>query len=55
MPIILNQRYRNLLTGRIVTLLDIRDDTGLLHDGRRITTVDLWNFRTFFDLAKEMK
>lgn len=55
MPIILNQRYRNLCTGRIVTLLDVHDDIGLLHDGRRITTVDLWNFRTFFDLAKGTK
>ena len=53
MKLILHQRYRDLLTGRVVTLLDIRGETALVREAAAIRRVPLWGIRTFFRLEPD--
>jgi len=48
MKLILHQRYRDLLTGRIVTLLDIAGDAAIVQEERALRRIPLWGLRTFY-------
>ena len=50
MKLILHQRYRDLLTGRVVTLLDIRGEIAIVREESAIRRVPLWGLRTFYRL-----